>query len=144
MSDQLGHTIVMTVFASRVGYVSNERNVTSNVPPHVKSSLYICVIMLEMLIFSVNSLSQCFFEEVREHKHDKVKYILLLIVMVQVKEIKGQYFLQHIVKKIVIVSFIESGLYLYLKITDTNESHNIASTDTHFLGISSIENAHDR
>lgn len=84
------------------------------------------------------------FEEVREHKHDKVKYILLLIVMVQVKEIKGQYFLQHIVKKIVIVSFIESGLYLYLKISDTNESHNIASTNTYSLGISRVENAHDR
>ena len=113
-------------------------------PSYIYSSLQIRVIMPIILILTIYSLAHGCLQKVRDHEHDKVEYIFLLIVMTQVKEIKGEYLLKHVMKEKIITSFVEPGLNLYLKIAHTNESHHIAGTYPHLFRVISIQDAHDR
>ena len=144
MTDEFCHIVVMTVLASRVSNVSYERNISGDMSSDIDGSLQVCVIMPEVLIFPIYSLSHGCLQEIREHEHDEVEYIFLLIVMTEVKEIKGKYLLKHVMEEKIITSFVEPGLNLYLKIAHTNESHHIAGTYPHLFRVISIQDAHDR
>ena len=79
---------------------------------YVYSTFEIRIIMYEVLILSVYALTHCGLEKVREHEHQKVKHIFLLIVVIKVEQVERKHSLQHIMKKIIVTSSIESGLYL--------------------------------
>ena len=44
----------------------------------------------------------------------------------------------------VITPQVEPGLDFYLETTDTDKAHHIACTDSHLLGVISVQDAHDR
>ena len=144
MTDEFCHIVVVAILTCRVSYVSHERDVSCNMSSDIDGSLQICVIMPEVLIFPIYSLSHSCLQEIREHEHDEVEYIFLLIVMTEVKEIEGKYLLKHVMKEKIITSFVEPGLNLYLKIANTYEPHHIACAYPHLLRVIGIQNAHDR
>ena len=75
---------------------------------YVDSPFEISIVMLEVLVFPIHTLTHGSFEEIREHKHYEIEDVLLLIIVTEIKEVKRQHFLEHIMQQEVVTSDIKS------------------------------------
>ena len=85
MANQFCHIIVVAVFPGRVGDVPNEGHILGDVTSDINRSFQVRIIVLIVLVLPINALTQGGFQEVREHEHDEVENIFLLIVVTEVE-----------------------------------------------------------
>ena len=83
-------------------------------------------------------------KKIRKHEHDKVKHVLMLVVMVQIKQIERQHTLKHIVEQKVVPPRVKSRLYLDLKVTNADKAHHIVCRDAHLIRVAGVQYGHDR
>lgn len=130
VANELRHAVVGGMLSGMVGYVPSEGKVLPDESAHVDAPLDVGVVVCSVLVLLEETLAHGLLQERWKKVDEEVEYLLVGSLVFQLHDVERQYFLEHIVEKIVfLVLFRETGTDGKLGMLEADETHDVVGDE---------------